>query len=65
MISKSKIKVVATFLTISGAHMNSLFIVQVKILVFIIWSHMTPNPQSCPSLSLKRLLYFEHAVLSL
>ena len=44
MVSKSKSKAIATkFLIVSGAHMNDLFIIKVRILVFIECSYRSPQ----------------------
>ena len=59
-----KIEVVATFLIIFGAHTNILFIIKVKILVFITWS-CNRSLQLSGLLSQERLSCFEHVVQTL
>lgn len=49
-------------LVISGACTKILFIIKVKVFVFVKWSCKLPS--SCRLLSLERLAYFERVVLS-
>ena len=53
---------VVVCLIIIGAHMNILFMIKVKILVLIQWSYTSPKIMFL--LSLERLAYFEHVLLS-
>ena len=59
-LEQSQIEVVATFLIMSIACLNILFVIKVKSLVLIKWSYMAP--QWCWLLSLEWSSYFEHAV---
>ena len=49
-------------LIIFGAHIDILFIIEVKIVMLIKWSYR--SPQSCSLLNLEWSVYFEHAVHS-